>query len=556
MPGFSENNILQEAEAAAESGQWENALDNYRQLIAHNPTHEQALLGAGVCSLELGAYAQAIDYLSTAQAASTASAAVRYVLAESYRRLGGQHRRENDIKAAEECLEEAYRLSPSDPAILNDMAVILRAKGDLTGAETLYRAAIKDNPGQALLHANLGNVLEAAGRFRLARDELQTAYDLDPDAGDIASNLAALLTKLHRPEQALPLLERKAADAPGRWDVLTNLGVARLNAGDVSGAEQALRHSLELNPDNAEAHYNLAWVLLLTGRFEDGWAAYEWRWQMEHFSSDPRPFHQPRWDGERVDGTLLVHAEQGLGDTIQFLRLAKRCKALCSKVVMEVQSPLVHLARRFDADIDVVERGAPLPDFDVHAPMMSLPNLLGLTVSTIEDAKGYLSMPPELKPDLQLPATEKLKIGFVWSGSNANKMDAIRSMRAEVLRPLIERADVFPVNLQVGGRDADWAELVGSGGSFDASAVVEDFSDTAAVVGQLDAVVSVDTAVVHLAGALGQRCFLMVPHMPDYRWMLGRTDTPWYDSVTIVRQTEPRDWIGVIHQIGALLDDI
>ena len=554
MTGFSTNHTLLEAQKAVDAGQMKEAFVLYAQLAEQDLGGVQALLGAGVTGLEVGAFEPAIEFLTKAHKAQPSHEAVVQVLAEALRRMGGEHRAADNIPAARQCLEQAFQLCPDDPVILNDMAVILRAGGELAGAEALYRNAIAQNPGLALLHANLGNLLEVKGQFAEAEQQLKIAYSLEPEVGDVASNLAALLTKQHRPKEALPLLEQKARNAPHRWDVLTNLGVARLNNGDVAGAERDLRRSLELNPKDPEARYNLAWVLLLTGRYEEGWSAYEWRWRMENFSSDIRNFDAPLWDGQSLGGTLLLHAEQGIGDAIQFMRLASRCTSFAQRVVLELPKPLLRLAEGFDPEVDVIGRGEEVPSLKAHAPLMSLPHLLELTLDNIPAANGYLIAPSSVPNRLQLPKTSKRKIGLVWAGSPVNKMDAIRSIPTGHLNAIVQRTDVFAVNLQVGPLSKAWAGLLGEGDGFDAGEVVTDFADTAAVLTQLDLVIAVDTAVVHLAGALGVPCWVMVPFMPDYRWMLDRSDTPWYDSVKVFRQPTAGDWSSVIANLNAELD--
>ncbi|MHB1206118.1 MAG: tetratricopeptide repeat protein, partial [Rhodospirillaceae bacterium] len=338
---------------------------------------------------------------------------------------------------------------------------------------------------------------------------------------------------------------------PANLDAAVNLGVALLAGGDTATSEATYRTVLAGDPENAEAHYNLAWVLLLTGRWREGWEHYEWRWKLKYFSSRIRGFQREAWNGQPFTGTLLVHAEQGLGDTIQFARLLGEARRRCTRLVFECHPALTGLLKDLTGVDEIVAAGKSTA-FTHHVPLMSLPRLFGLTPETIPLADGYIPVPTVMRPELRLPAASgRKRVGLVWAGSPDNKIDRRRSIPAKLLAPLFGIRDVDFVSLQVGPRSEeirDLPEVV-----LDSAGRVADFADTAAVIAQLDLVIGVDTAVLHLAGAIGKPAWLLIPFMPDYRWLLGRDDTPWYSSIRLFRQQKAGDWARVMTAVQAAL---
>jgi len=465
--------------------------------------------------------------------------------------LKGRIERQLEEKAkAYESFKTAAGLSPRDPGALNDFGVACRAMRQFKDAEAHYRAALDLDASFALAHANLGNVLELQGRPREAEKALRRAVELTPDDQDAQYNLASLLCSLERPDEALPIFQSLSDAAPKRWDVLTNLGVTLLALGDLDAAEAKLRASLSIKPDNPEAHYNLGWLLLLRGNLLEGWDEVEWRWQLPDFNLKKRTFSIPTWDGETAPkATLFLHAEQGLGDTIQFCRLAAHAKKRCGKVVMECQPALERLLQDIDGIDELIPTGGRSPVADVHLPLLSLPRVLAFDGSDISGHEGYISAPNIMEDHLRLRESQGKRIGLVWAGSPDNKIDRRRKMTIEHFLPLFDSTDADFVSLQVGPSTPDLIRLPQDRIIFDCSDKVKDFADTAAVISQLDLVIGIDTSVIHLSGAMAVPTWVLLPFMPDYRWGLGRASTPWYDSIRLFRQSKRGDWTSVIDSI-------
>lgn len=446
---------------------------------------------------------------------------------------------------AEASLRRALELVPDDPGMLNNLGAVLRDLGRADEAVALYRKALALAPGRAVTRINLGNALAAIGQVEDAEAHLRKAVLLDPLSTDANLGLALLLAANERGAEAIPLLQGVRTRDPANQDAAVNLGVALLAGGDVKGAEAAYRDVLARAPKNAEAHYNLAWVLLLTGRWSEAWAHFDWRWKLKHFSSRLRGFKKAPWDGAPFAGTLLVHAEQGMGDAIQFGRLLGEARKRCDRLVFECHRPLTRLLAALAGVDDIVAAGDPLPPFAQHIPLMSLPGVLGLTPATIPGADGYLHFPAPARA-----AEHERRVGLVWAGSPDNKIDKRRSIPAQLFAPLLQVPGLTFVSLQIGPR-ADEGRALNLAGA----GAVADFADTAAVIAGLDLVIGVDTAVIHLAGAMGKPVWTLLPFMPDYRWLLGRSDSPWYASMRLFRQEKAGDWEGVIAAVGKALID-
>jgi len=489
---------------------------------------------------QLGRWSQAVDVLA-------GTVEIFPGRADAWAAKGNAERMLLRYDAAEKSLKQALVLVPGDPDVLNNLGVVARAQGRMREAIAHYRAALARAPDRALVHANIGNAWSELGRAAQAEPFLRRAVELEPSSIEFRGNLAAFLTRQGRSTEAVGHFHAILETSPGNADAWTNLGVALLDGGDTIGAERSYRRAIAVAPKNAEAHYNLAWVLLLTGFWEEGWREYEWRWKLPNFSSRKRTFRQPLWNGEPLpEGTLLLHAEQGLGDAIQFVRYAAVVKARCARVVVECPKALVRLFAQAPGVDEVIAADDPLPDFDAQISFMSLARILGTTPKTVPRHAPYLKAPP---PAATLPLAGRPRIGLVWAGSPDNKIDSRRSLPAALFAPLVVATDADFVSLQVGPRAGEVADLPTDKMIFTCEGRVADFAETAAIVAQLDLVVGVDTAVMHLAGALDRPCWMLLPTMPDYRWLLDRDDTPWYPSIRLFRQEKNETWEAVITRL-------
>jgi tetratricopeptide (TPR) repeat protein len=433
----------------------------------------------------------------------------------------------------------------------------------------LLSQALKVNSGSADAMSNLGLALHAAGRFEEAVASYRNALRLAPDHPEILYNLGNACLELGRVDEALASYDDVLAKSSGHVGALVNRGNAllRLNRpadalanydkalAAVSGHPQILTnrgHALRRLDRPLEALADFEAALVKGAEFDAGWSAYEWRWKTAAFASRRRHFKAPLWLGDApVSGkTILLHAEQGFGDTIQFIRYAPLLANRGAKVICEVQPQLQSLLSQF-GDIDVIAEGEPLPAFDLHCPLLSLPLAFATQPETIPASVPYIAAPVERLAYWRdrLP-TGLPRAGFVWSGSPSHKNDSNRSIPLARLAALFENPPVHCFSLQGELRDADrevlrrLPNLVHLGGEF------RDFADTAAVISLLDVVISVDTSVAHLAGALGKSVVILLPHAADFRWMRNRDDTPWYPTAKLLRQPAFGDWDSVIARLG------
>ncbi len=344
-------------------------------------------------------------------------------------------------------------------------------------------------------------------------------------------------------------IQRALALAPDLVEAHINLGNARKSQRKVDEAAEAYTRALSLDPANPEAHWNFAQVLLLMGRLGEGWAEYAWRTKCEEFSAVNWNFKQPLWDGSDLDGrTVLLYAEQGFGDTIQFLRYLPMVAAQGGDVILQCPPQLTRLfeAAPAAADIQLVTKIGDIP-FDLQAPLHGLPGLFATTLDTIPADVPYLRPPGDTPPALD--SSGGLKVGLVWAGNPKHKNDANRSVGFERFQPLLDMEGIDLYSLQVGERGGDNNKLTDLGKD------LGDFADTAAAIGQLDLVITVDTSVAHLAGALGKPVRTLLPWLPDWRWQRDRDDTPWYPTMRLFRQPAAGDWDAVIGEVGAALRD-
>lgn len=398
-------------------------------------------------------------------------------------------------------------------------AVALHEAGQCEQALQLYDDAVSRWPSLALLWNNRGTTLLELARYAEAAESYRRALQLAPELHDARVALASCLQSL----------------------------------GYLSEAQAACDIVLQAVPDHAEAHWNQALLLLLQGNYAMGWQEYEWRWKKRRFTSPQRQFMQPPWQGEPLTGkTILIHAEQGFGDTLQFCRYLPFLAASASQVVFECHPQLTALMATVSPGITIVAMGQPLPPFDCHLPLMSLPRLFGTTLETIPAAVPYLQPPAGRLPFWQSVLPERkgtVRVGLCWARKRFPDPD--RCCPADLLEILSTCVGVEYYSLQVDsfglGRPA--LQLV------DLTSQLLDFADTAAFISQLDLVISVDTAVAHLAGALGVPCWVLLSTDVDWRWLLKREDSPWYPTLRLFRQQQPGNWVELLERVAMALQE-
>ena len=422
----------------------------------------------------------------------------------------------------------------------------------------LFSKAVALNPDYAEAWTNLGCVLKELGRFQEALDSFDKSLKINPYIAETWSNSGIALLKLRLVEEAVASFDRAIEIKPDYAEAYSNRGNALLELKRVEEAVASFDKAIEINPDYAEAYWNKSLTLLLTGQFSQGWKLYEWRWKRNTFTSSKRDFPQPLWSGTKdiAGKTLLLHAEQGLGDTIQFCRYAKLVKALGARVMLEVPKALLSLFSGLEGVDELIEKGKALPALDYHCPLLSLPLAFKTDLTNIPSPKPYLAATHQKREEWaqRLGLKEKPRVGLVWSGSTGHKNDHNRSLTFQQLLPHLPNCCEY-VSLQKEVREVDVLVLEGSGIRH-YEKQLKDFTDTAALCELMDLVISVDTSVAHLAGALGKTTWVLLPYAPDWRWMLDRSDSPWYPNHRLFRQKISDDWISFFKEMETELKSL
>ncbi|HTX77310.1 MAG TPA: tetratricopeptide repeat protein [Terracidiphilus sp.] len=441
----------------------------------------------------------------------------------------------------------AVRLRPDFISGWLGLALVARESGQFGEAEAHLRRAFA-------LHPNCPETLLAWARLRLARRDFAGAHGWTrwalaqaPDDAEVHNTLGILLHDQGRFAEAVPEFER--AEALGSFPAISNRGNSLLDLGRTDEALAAHQSAVDRDPAHAGARYNLALTQLRLGQWREGWRNYEARWRFREVHRQPRVFSQPRWRGELLDGEhVLLHAEQGLGDTVQFCRYAALVAARGGRPILQVQAPAARLLRSLAVVraglAEVVLLDDPPPPFDLECPLMSLPAVFGTTPETVPWAGPYLGPLPHASGFV--PRPRLLSVGLCWAGNPRYKTDTQRSMRLPVLLPLLRTPGVFWVSLQKGPAADQIAELPSDVAVADGASHDSDLADAAATIAGLDAVVTTDTCIAHLAGAIGKPVFVLLPHLADWRWMQDASTTPWYPTARLLRQPSPGDWNSVL----------
>ncbi|HEY1719838.1 MAG TPA: tetratricopeptide repeat protein [Magnetospirillaceae bacterium] len=457
--------------------------------------------------------------------------------------------RAGSLEQAAELYRSILAEDPENADALHLLGLALKTEGKMDEALGLMQRAIAANPTFGDAHYNLGNLYMGLGRNDEAIVHFRRAIALKPELAEAYYNLGNTLRGLRDLEGAEAAFRDAIAARPAYVDAYHNLANVLSGQNRVEMAIASYRRAIELKPDLAEAYYNLSLTLLVTGAIREGFELYERRWDVEGFPTPRRNFRQPTWDGTPMLGkTLLIHSEQGLGDTLQFLRyVSHAAQRLGGNVIFETQKAVVDLARRILPDATVLAQGEPLPAFDTAIPLLSLPRLLGTKINAVP----YASARPERVEKWRetIGAGGKLRVGIVWAGNPEHKNDHNRSLPIQALDglPAGDRFRYF--SLQMGGPRSTLPQTRVP--MVDLGEQIQDFDDTAAVLSQLDLVIACDTAIAHLAGALARPVWVLLPFAPDWRWQMARPDSPWYPTMTLYRQDRRGDWATVIARVAA-----
>ncbi len=465
--------------------------------------------------------------------------------------LAFERYRAGRLDEARALFEGILELRPDHADALHCLGALAFQQGRFEDSVHLIIESLTLDPSNAEAEANLGSALSRTGRQAEALKAYQRALAMDPDRAELRANTASLLRALGRPAEAAVHYEAALALQPGHAEAARNFGATLRELGRTDEAIIALEAAAKIRPDDAVVRTNLAIALLEAGRFDEGWREYEWRFASKGIE---RGFAQPLWDGGAFEGkTLLVHAEQGLGDTIQFVRYLPRVKQHGGTVVLECQPALVMLFDGLTGADEIVPHGEPLPVFDLHCPLLGLPRRFGTTLETIPATVPYLRPPKGRKLGRLRAAKGKLRVGLVWAGAAGHVNDRHRSIPLARFKPLAGLEGIQLVSLQVGERAVDLADHGWAENVLDKADACTDLADTATLMGRLDLIVSVDTAPAHLAGALGVPVWLLLPFKPDWRWMRERDDSPWYPTMRLFRQKKSGDWPAVVQRLRRAL---
>jgi len=560
------------------------AAARYEQALADNPEQWDALYLYGTALLQLGRLREAIDVCSRAAKLRPEVPDVYNNLAVAYQGIGDfdaaarAYRTAIELNPdfdlahsnlarllesagrfaeAEISLQRAIRLKPAEPAYWLQLAGVLSRQGKQPAAERVLREAIGYQPQNLDLKMNLAAVLVEQERLDVAGDAYRAVINLQPEFAEAHSSLAFVLERQGRLREALAAAERAVELRLDYAEGFNNLGIVLRSLHRLNDACHAFRRAIQLKPQFPLAEFNLGTTLLLAGRYLEGWPGYRQHARVAGTAAPGSPATE--WDGRPIPGQqLLVYADQGLGDTIQFARFLPLCKQGSeARLIFRCQPLLQRLLAECSAADAICTTKDDLPAFDQHVLLASLPGLFGVTTEQVGFSKPCLKTPAALPPrigDLLGEKTGDRRIGLVWQGNPRQTRDIVRSCPLEKILPLLELPGMRFFSLQCDSTGR--SQLAASPAAdcvVDVGGVLEDFADTAAVLQRLDLLITVDTAIAHLAGALGRPVWTMLCHTPDWRWHLNRSDSPWYPTMRLFRQPTWGDWDSVINRIRAEL---
>jgi tetratricopeptide (TPR) repeat protein len=523
-----------------QTGRFCEAIDAFQIAVRLNPDYASAWNNLGNALKDDGRIEAAVE-------AYERSLHLRAHAAEVHSNLGIALREQGRLEAAIQAHRRAIALSPDSSEAFNNLGAALRDQGRVGEALAAHSRALELAPSSLSAMCNLGAAQRRAGKVDDAIATLRRALELDPNYADAHNNLASALIDQGKMEPAVESCARALALRPAYADAHGNLAIALAHQGRVEEAMRHARFAVEFMPAQPLAHWNLSMLLLLVGDFELGWREHEWRWKCPSMLK-ARQFEQPRWQGEPLEGrTIFLFSEQGFGDMLQFIRYASVVVGCGGRVIVECQPELYRLFEGLPGVGRLIRCGDTRPPFDVQCPLMSVPFVLqGRAVAS--PPVPYLAAPlvPEADTKWQIDRLAPLNVGLAWAGDPAHQNDRSRSIALHRLSPLLKLDGVRFHSLQKGIAAAEASELSDGIKMIDHSAQLTDFAGTASPIDHLDLVVTVDTAVAHLAGSMGKPTWILLPFMPDWRWMLHRPDSPWYPTVRLFRQTALHDWTDAI----------
>ncbi len=574
---------LQHALEALLAGRLVEADDAYKKMLALQPDWVEALHMRGLVHYKLGDYSVACGLLSQAVALEPNNAAAWSNYGMVLRAMGRQVQalvaydsalaqqphfpqacanRANVLrdlgrsKDAIAAYQQAIAQQPDFAQALHGLGLVYGDLAQWQQSLVAYDQAIQCNPAFAVAHLDRGNTLREMGRFEEALVSYARAIELKSDYAQPWSNRGVVLKYLARFDEARTCYDTALEINPQFVDAMVNYSTLLKDMLLLEASAAMTQRALALAPDNSGAHLNLSICDLLRGDFARGFARYEWRWQTDQLRGAARNFLRPLWLGaESLNGkSILLHAEQGLGDTLQFCRYAPLLKQQGARVVLEVQAPLMPLLSGMNGVDVLVSQGDALPPTDFHSPLLSLPLAMKTTLANVPNPERYVVAPEQAVAlwSMRLGHKKRPRVGLAWSGRAEHKNDHNRSLAFAQCEPVLQGSFDFHC-LQKEVRATDAVALNQRADIYQWSSQLDSFADTAALIEQLDLVIAVDTSVAHLAAALGKPVWLLLPFSPDWRWLVGRDDTPWYPTMRLFRQTATGDWGSVMQRVATAL---
>jgi tetratricopeptide (TPR) repeat protein len=526
---------------------------NLLQAVESDPGHPMAASNLGQVLAARGNYGEMADVFRSILRRRPDHLVARLRLGEALLYL-------NELDEARNCFEAALRLAPASSAALVGLGLILVRLKRFDEAVSILKRVVEINPEEQGAHAVLAKALTALGRFDEALAVYDTVLRLRPDDPEANHNRGFVLDELRRCDEALASYEQAIRLAPGHSEAHHNRGVVLGKLARYDEAIASFDEAIRLAPDYAEARRNRALALLTLGKLEQGWREFEWRWRCSDLAMPAHP--RPLWNGEPVPGhTILLHVEQGLGDTIQFIRYAALVKERAGRVVVECQAPLVRILKTCPGIDQVVARGEALPEFDSHTPLLRLMGLFTTTLETIPASIPYLAAEAARTERWRerLRAWPGFRIGIAWQGNPRHTRDPDRSFPLAQFERLARIEGIRLISLQKGFGVEQLRQLGNRRSVIDLGEEVDPSSttmrDTPALMMGLDLVITPDTSLAHLAGALGVPVWIALPRAPDWRWLTDREDSPWYPTARLFRQPERGRWDIVFDRITAALEE-
>ena len=527
----------------------EQATAIWERVVEVAPDHVEALYNCGKMRTKQQRFDEALRFYDKVLALQPDHLDALIDQAAALSRLG-------EFRAAIAGYTKGLAIDARNVGMLNDRGTAFRELEQFDEALADYDRALAIDPENIITLNNRGNVLLSLRRASAALECYDRAVANQPGHAQSCNNRGAVLGRLGQYEEAFTCFDRALALDPNLTPALINRGTTLIAINRLPEAIAAFDAALVIDPDSVDAYWNRGVAQLASGEMRQGWVGYEYRWRKKEFVKHKRTFPVPLWLGDRAlrGHTILLHAEQGLGDTIQFARYVPLVAQMGAQVILEVPSALKPLLTPLEGATAIIGRGRPLPTFDTYCPLMSLPLAFGTEVGSIPARIPYIHARTDRigRWRERLAATRSPRVGIAWAGSDGHANNHNRSIPLEQFSAIFGASGLGFISLQKQASETE-RNALGHAGVTDLGEELADFADTAAVISLLDLVISVDTCVVHVAGALAQTVWTLLPFAPDFRWLLEREDSPWYPTMRLFRQPQPKDWDAVLARVRSEL---